>query len=152
MPVRYRADLLGAQRQAPGVVPFGLLLAEVRANLREAFAAIADFGLLPGFSGLVEGGLRDAVEYAGPRPLARIRGQARQAEHGVGDAEALAAAAAHPQRVLEGGPRAVVVAVLAPHPAQVDRHLVVCCRCGPIVLGAAFEELSIVADDLVHED
>jgi hypothetical protein len=65
MPVRYRADLVGAQRNASGVVPFGLLLAEVRANLREAFAAIPGFRLLPGFSGPVEGGLRDAVEQAG---------------------------------------------------------------------------------------
>src|SRR5580704_16652067 len=124
MPVRYRADLRGAERQAPGVVPFGLLLAEVRANLGQAFAAIPGFRLLPRFAGPVEGGLRDAVEHAGLRPLARIRSQARQAEHGVGDVEALAAAAAHPQRGLEAGPRCVVVAVLAPHPAQVDRYAV----------------------------
>jgi hypothetical protein len=76
-----------------------LLPAEVRANLRAAFAAIPSFGILPGFAGPVEGGLRDAVEHAGARPLARVGGQAGQAEHGVGDAETLSAAAAHPQRV-----------------------------------------------------
>ena len=60
----------------------------------QGFRGDTRFRLLPGFAGPVEGGLRDAVEHAGPRPLARIRGQARQAEHGVGDVEAPAAAAA----------------------------------------------------------
>jgi hypothetical protein len=63
-----------------------------------------------------------AVEHARARPLACVGGQAGQAQHGVGDAEALAAAAADPQRVCEAGPGAIGIAVLAPHPAQVDGH------------------------------
>ncbi len=59
-------NLVGAQRGAPGVVLIGLVVAEVVTDLGEAFAAIARFRLLLGFSGPVENGLRDAVEDTGP--------------------------------------------------------------------------------------
>lgn len=57
-----------------------LVLAEVGAHLAEAVPAIARFKLLPRLPSGVEEGLRDAVERGRPVPVARVRGQARQAE------------------------------------------------------------------------
>jgi hypothetical protein len=67
------------------VVPLGPVLAEVGAHLVQAVAAVTRFKLLPWLSGPVEEGLCDPVQYGRPGPVAGIRGQARQAEDGVGE-------------------------------------------------------------------
>src|SRR6516225_4448503 len=113
-------SLAGAERHAPGVGSIELLLAEVGAHLVEAVPAVARLELLPRLFGWVERGLREAVEHGRPVPVARVRGQARQAEAGVGDTETVPVAAADPQGFVEAGSRAVRVVVLAPHPAHVD--------------------------------
>ena len=98
----------------------------MRTDSIEVFLAIARFGVLPGFAGPVEKGLRGAVEHTGSGPLAAVGGQARQAEGGVGEAGPFTVAAAHPQGGCEAGPRAVRVTVLAQRPAQVGRYVRAC--------------------------
>ena len=78
--------------------------------------------LPPGTLARVEKALRDTVQRPGPVPVAAISGQAGQAEAGASHVWAVPVAAADPQGRLEHGPRAVRVAVLAQHPAQVERH------------------------------
>jgi len=54
----------------------GLLLAQVSAPLVEAVLAVARFEFLPRLSGLVEDGLRGAVQQGRPVPVGRVGGQA----------------------------------------------------------------------------
>ncbi len=63
-----------------------LLLAEVGAHLAEAVLAVVGLELLPRLSSWVKEGLRGAVERGRLVSVARVRGQARQAETGVGNA------------------------------------------------------------------
>lgn len=77
--------------------PGQLLLAEKGTYLAVAFLAIARFGFLRWFSGLVKKGLRGAVQVADPVPVAQVRGDARQAEDGGGDARPVPVPAADPQ-------------------------------------------------------
>ena len=114
--------LAGAERHAPCVGLLELLLAEMGAHLLDAVAAVARIGVIPRRPGRAEEGLGDAVEQGRPAPVARVGSQARQAEAGVGHAGTVPDAAADPQGCLEAGSRAVRVAVLAQHPAHVDRQ------------------------------
>jgi len=68
--------LAGAEGHAFGVVLLGLLLAQVSAHLVEAVLEVARFEFLPRLSGLVEDGLRGAVQQGRPVPVGRVGGQA----------------------------------------------------------------------------
>jgi len=116
-------DLVRAERHASGVGSLELLRAEVGAHLVEAVLEIARFKFSPRLSSPVEEGLRSAVERSRAVPVASVRGQARQAEAGVGDTETIPVATADPQGCLEAGSRTVGVTVLAQHPAHVDRQV-----------------------------
>ena len=103
--------------------PLVLFLADEGAHLIEAVPSVARFQLLPGKPGPAEKSLGDAMEHGRPRPVAGIGGQAREAEAGVGDSVVVAVAAASAQGALEAIARAAGVAVLAQHPAHVDRQV-----------------------------
>ena len=98
-------DLVRAERHASGVGSLELLRAEVGAHLVEAVLEVARFKFSPRLSSPVEEGLRSAVERSRAVPVASVRGQARQAEAGVGDTETIPVATADPQGCLEAGSR-----------------------------------------------
>jgi hypothetical protein len=72
-----------AERGALGVDPAELLLAKAGTHLVEAVLAVARLALYPPFSRAVKKGLRGAVQFTGPVPVAQIGGEARQAEDRV---------------------------------------------------------------------
>ena len=106
--------LVGAEGHAAGIGRLELLLAETGAQLGEAVLAVACFKLLPRLPGWVEEGLRDAVEYGRPAPVACVGGQAGKAEAGIGDTGTIADVAADPQGCRETGSRAVGVITSTP--------------------------------------
>src|SRR5580658_11008125 len=89
--------LLQAERQALGVGPLQLLIAQVRTRLVQAVPAVTCGEFLPRIAGPVLKGLRDAVQRSCPVPVARITGQAGQAVDGEGHVPVAAVPAADPQ-------------------------------------------------------
>jgi hypothetical protein len=84
-----------------------------RTSLVEAFLAVACVKGVPRDSGLVEQGLRGAVQDSCPVPVTQIAGHAGEPQERLGQVPLLADPAADPQDFLEGGSRAVEV-VLGP--------------------------------------
>ena len=113
----------GVERHAPGVGPLELLPAEVGTHLVEAVLAVVRFKFLPRLPDWVEGALRDAVEHGCLVPVARVRGEACQAEAGVSNTGTVPVVAAYSQGRGEAGSRAAGVVVLAKYPAHVDRQV-----------------------------
>ena len=107
--------LLEAERHALGVGPLQLLIAQVRTRLVQAVPAVTRIEILPRNARPVLKGLRDAVQRSCPVPVARIPGQAGQAEDGEGHVPVVAVPAADPQGGLERGPGAVEVSLRAQH-------------------------------------
>jgi ATP-binding cassette subfamily B protein len=91
-------SLVEAERHTRGAGLLQPLVAQVRTHLGEAVAAVARLNLRAGrAAGAVKQRLRGAVQRPRPVPLARISGQAGQAEDGVGHARVVAVPAADPQ-------------------------------------------------------
>src|SRR5262249_35172515 len=115
-PRRWQGQVQGlveVERPAGGVSLLKSLLAEPGTDPVEAVPAGAHFGLLPGFSGSLDQGLRGAVKLGCPIPVGHIPGDTRQAEAGIGEGCAFPAVAAHPQAGFEDVPRTVRVVFLA---------------------------------------
>ena len=110
--------LLEAEPGAVGVNPVELRLAEAGTHLVQAVLAVARIGCWPRYSRPVQKGLCGPVQHAGPVPVAHVSGETCQAEAVAGQTSRL------PFRRLirrhaSNMDRAVRVALLAQHPAQV---------------------------------
>jgi hypothetical protein len=106
---------------AAGVVPLEVLTAQGRASLVEALLAVTRVELAPRPSGLVEQGLRGAVQHSRPGPVTQIAGQERQPQDGEGHAFLAAEPAADSQGLLQCGSRAVEVVLGPQDEAQAQR-------------------------------